>query len=137
VLLVTFTNNAAEEMRERIVRHSEYGMRGNANAPIQTFHSLSHDLLDEYGHDAPMSLGIDETITGSTRIIEDEIIEQALFREFISQFIDNHPGYDEFFTALSETSRATRSDQGTVRKGCVPHCGWLVPGQRVTPRWGL
>ena len=125
VLLVTFTNNAAEEMRERIVRHSEYGMRELANAPIQTFHSLSHDLLDEYGHDAPMSLGIDETITGSTRIIEDEIIEQALFREFIGQFIDNHPEYDEFFTALSETSELLDLIKELSAKGVFPTAdGW-------------
>jgi len=72
-----------------------------------------------------MSLGIDETITGSTRIIEDEIIEQALFREFISQFIDNHPGYDEFFTALSETSELLDLIKELSAKGVFPTAdGW-------------
>jgi len=64
VLLVTFTNNAATEMRERIVANCEYGMRELADAPIQTFHSLCHDILMEHGFEAPTLLGIDDRITG-------------------------------------------------------------------------
>jgi len=130
VLLVTFTNNAAEEMRERIVRHSEYGMRKLSNAPIQTFHSLAHDILDEHGHDAPTYLGLKETITGSTRIIEDDIIEQALFREFIGQFTDDHPEYDEFFTALSETTELLDLIKELSAKGVFPvEDGWYRDGE--------
>ncbi|MFC5135983.1 MULTISPECIES: UvrD-helicase domain-containing protein [Haloferacaceae] len=130
VLLVTFTNNAAEEMRERIVRNSEYGMRELSNAPIQTFHSLAHDILDEHGHDAPTYLGVEETITGSTRIIEDDIIEQALFREFIGQFIDSHPEYNEFFTAISETKELLDLIKELSAKGVFPtETGWYRDGE--------
>ncbi|VTT86185.1 ATP-dependent DNA helicase pcrA [Halorubrum sp. DM2] len=130
VLLVTFTNNAAAEMRERIVRNSEYGMRELSNAPIQTFHSLAHDILDEHGHDAPTHLGVEETITGSTRIIEDDIIEQALFREFIGQFIDSHPEYDEFFTAISETTELLDLIKELSAKGVFPTAnGWYRDGE--------
>ena len=130
VLLVTFTNNAAEEMRERIVRNSEYGMRELSNAPIQTFHSLAHDILDEHGHDAPTYLGVEETITGSTRIIEDDIIEQALFREFIGQFIDSHPEYNEFFTAISETTELLDLIKELSAKGVFPtETGWYRDGE--------
>lgn len=130
VLLVTFTNNAAEEMRDRIVRNSEYGMRELSNAPIQTFHSLAHDILDEHGHDAPTYLGVEETITGSTRIIEDDIIEQALFREFIGQFIDSHPEYNEFFTAISETTELLDLIKELSAKGVFPtETGWYRDGE--------
>ncbi|EMA69975.1 UvrD-helicase domain-containing protein [Halorubrum kocurii] len=130
VLLVTFTNNAAEEMRERIVRHSEYGMRELSNAPIQTFHSLAHDILDEHGHDAPTCLGIEETITGSTRVIEDDIIEAALFREFIDQFIDSHPEYDEFFTAISKATELLDLINELSAKGVFPTAnGWYRDGE--------
>ncbi|GAB7011648.1 UvrD-helicase domain-containing protein [Halorubrum trueperi] len=130
VLLVTFTNNAAEEMRDRIVRHSEYGMRELADAPIQTFHSLSHDILDEHGHDAPKYLGLDETITGSTRIVEDDIIERALFREFVGQFIDDHPEYDGFFTAISETGELLDLIKELSAKGAFPDAeGWYRDGE--------
>ena len=67
VLLVTFTNNAATEMKDRIVSHCEYGMRELSDAPIQTFHSLCHDILMEHGFEAPTLLGIDDRITQSTR----------------------------------------------------------------------
>ncbi|WP_123623314.1 exodeoxyribonuclease V subunit beta [Halorubrum sp. CSM-61] len=130
VLLVTFTNNAAEEMRDRIVRNTEYGMRELSNAPIQTFHSLAHDILDEHGHDAPTYLGVEETITGSTRIIEDDIIEQALFREFIGQFIDSHPEYNEFFTAISETTELLDLIKELSAKGVFPtKTGWYRDGE--------
>jgi len=66
---VTFTNNAAAtEMRERIVANCDYGMRELSDAPIQTFHSLCHDILMEHGFEAPTLLGIDDRITGSTRV---------------------------------------------------------------------
>jgi len=75
VLLVTFTNNAATEMKDRIVAHCDYGMRELSDAPIQTFHSLCHDILMEHGFEAPTLLGIDDRITGSTRVLEDENVE--------------------------------------------------------------
>jgi superfamily I DNA/RNA helicase len=130
VLLVTFTNNAAEEMRERIVRHSEYGVRELADAPIRTFHALSHDLLDEHGHDAPTHLGLDETITGSTRLIEDDVVERALFREFLGQFVDAHPEHEEFFAALSEPAELLDLVRELSAKGVVPDAdGWYRDGE--------
>ena len=130
VLLVTFTNNAAEEMRDRIVRQSAYGMRALADAPIQTFHSLAHDILTEHGHDAPTHLGIDEPITGSTRIVEDEIIEQSLFREFIGQFTDAHPAYEPFFAAVDDPTELLSLITELSAKGVFPtETGWYRNGE--------
>ena len=130
VLLVTFTNNAAEEMRDRIVRQSEYGMRALADAPIQTFHSLAHDILTEHGHDAPTYLGVDEPITGATQIIEDEIIEQSLFREFIGQFTDAHPAYESFFAAVDDPVELLSLIKELSAKGVFPtETGWYRNGR--------
>src|SRR6056297_2451747 len=101
VLLVTFTNNAAGEMKDRIVANSHYGMRELSDAPIQTFHSLCHDILMEHGFEAPTRLGIDDRITQSTRLIEDENVEQPLFQEFIRRFSDEHHEYADFFRAIT------------------------------------
>jgi len=131
VLLVTFTNNAAAEMKERIVGTCRYGMRELADAPIQTFHSLCHDILDEHGHAAPTYLGIDDRITGSTRLIEDELVEGALFREFVDRFSDAHPEYDEFFRALSAPSELLDLINQLAAKGVFPtEDGWYRDGER-------
>ncbi|WP_424005587.1 UvrD-helicase domain-containing protein (plasmid) [Haloarcula salina] len=131
VLLVTFTNNAAAEMKERIVRHSHYGMRELSDAPIQTFHSLCHDLLEEHGHAAPTYLGIDDRITGSTRIIEDDLVEEALFKEFIDSFSDDHPEYDDLFRAVSDPSDLLGLLNQLAAKGVFPAAeGWYRDGER-------
>jgi len=130
VLLVTFTNNAAAEMKERIVGHSHYGMRELADAPVQTFHSLCHDVLEEHGHAAPTYLGIDDRITGSTRIIEDELVERALFGEFIDRFSDDHPEYDDVFRALSNPDELLDLVNQLAAKGVFPDAeGWYRDGE--------
>ncbi len=129
VLLVTFTNNAATEMRDRIVSESNYSVRELSEAPIQTFHSLANDLLEEHGHAAPTYLGIDDRITGSTRVVDDELIEEALFREFIGQFIDNNPEYDTFFTAISNNNELLEVIKELAAKGVFPEEeGWYRNG---------
>jgi superfamily I DNA/RNA helicase len=131
VLLVTFTNNAAAEMRERIVGHCSYGPRELADAPIQTFHSLCHDLLEEHGHAAPTYLGIDDRITGSTRIVEDELVESALFDEFVDRFSDDHPEYDDRFRALEDPGELLGLIDQLAAKGVFPDAeGWYRDGER-------
>jgi len=131
VLLVTFTTNAAAEMKERIVGDCGYGMRELADAPIQTFHSLCHDVLEEHGHAAPTYLGIDDRITGSTRIVEDELVEEALFGEFIDRFSDDHPEYDDFFRAPSDPTELLGLINQLAAKGVFPDAeGWYRDGER-------
>ncbi|WP_096391416.1 UvrD-helicase domain-containing protein [Halopenitus persicus] len=131
VLLVTFTNNAAAEMKERIVGNCGYGMRELADAPIQTFHSLCHDVLEEHGHAAPTHLGIDDRITGSTRLVEDELVEQALFDDFIDRFSDDHPEYDDVFRALSDPTGLLGLVNQLAAKGVFPDAeGWYRDGER-------
>ncbi|UPM44166.1 UvrD-helicase domain-containing protein [Halocatena salina] len=131
VLLVTFTNNAATEMRDRIVAHCEYGMRELSDAPIQTFHSLCHDLLLKHGFEAPTLLGIDDRITGSTRILEDENVEKARFREFIRRFSDGHPEYDDFFRAVEHPIELLELLKQLAAKGVFPTAdSWYRNGER-------
>jgi len=52
ILLITFTNNAAGEMKERVVANCDYSMSALRDAPINTFHGYCHDLLIRHGFDA-------------------------------------------------------------------------------------
>jgi superfamily I DNA/RNA helicase len=125
VLLVTFTRSAAIEMKERIVDRSGYSLRELADAPISTFHAHCHAILDEYGFRAPTHLGIDDHITGSTNILEDELIEAELFREFLGQFRDAHPEYADQFRAFDDPSELLGLVKQLSAKGIFPTAdGW-------------
>ena len=130
VLLATFTRSAATEMRERIVDHSAYGLRELADAPIRTFHSHCHELLQEHGYAAPTHLGLDERITGSTRILEDELIEAERFREFFGGFRDDHPEHAAFYRALAEPGELLDLIGELASKGIFPTAdGWYRGGE--------
>ena len=130
ILLVTFTRSAAAEMKERIVDHSTYSLRELADAPIQTFHSHCHEILREYGYAAPTHLGLDERITGSTQIIDDELIEAERFREFFSGFRDDHPEYNEFYRVLPEPGEPLGLIKELASKGIFPTTdSWYRDGE--------
>ncbi|TKX75215.1 ATP-dependent helicase [Halorubrum sp. GN11_10-6_MGM] len=130
VLLATFTRNAATEMKERIVDHSAYGLRELADAPIRTFHSHCHALLEEHGYAAPTHLGLDERITGSTRIVEDELVEAERFREFFDGFRDDHPEHADFYRALSGPDELLDLIEELASKGIFPTTdGWYRNGE--------
>ena len=130
ILLVTFTRSAAAEMKERIVDHSTYSLRELADAPIQTFHSHCHEILGEHGYAAPTHLGLDERITGSTQIIDDELIEAERFREFFSGFRDDHPEYNEFYRVLPEPGELLGLIKELASKGIFPTTdSWYRDGE--------
>jgi len=125
VLLITFTRSAATEMKDRIVANCDYDMRALNDAPIQTFHSLCGDILDQYGFSAPSYLGIDDSITGSTQILENETIEQEYFQEFIDRFSDDHPAYMDLFRCVSDPTELLGLIKNLASKGIFPTAtGW-------------
>jgi superfamily I DNA/RNA helicase len=130
VLLVTFTRSAAIEMKERIVDRSGYDLRELADAPISTFHAHCHAILDEHGFRAPTHLGIDDHITGSTDVLEDERIEAELFREFLGRFRDAHPEYADQFRAIDDPSELLGLVKQFSAKGIFPTAnGWYRDGE--------
>ncbi|WP_273837135.1 ATP-dependent DNA helicase [Halococcus sp. PRR34] len=131
LLLLTFTNNAAEEMKDRIVAHCDYGMAALRDAPISTFHSLAHDILLRYGFEAPQILGIDDRITSSTQLLKNEVIENERFREFVARFVREHPEYEDYFRILSDESSLLGLIKQLASKGVFPtREGWFRHGER-------
>lgn len=88
IVLLTFTNNAAEHMKERIIEENpEIPVRELFDAPISTFHAFCNRLLRQYGLDAPKHLGLDVQITRNIRLLENEVLELNLFERFYTQQI--------------------------------------------------
>ena len=130
ILLVTFTNNAATEMRDRIVRHCSAEPRDFKEAPIQTFHSFCHDLLMEHGYRAPAHLGLDHGITQATSIVEDETIEHQRFTEFYRRFRDDIPEYGDFFRVVDDPASLLGLVKELAAKGVFPTTdGWYRDGE--------
>jgi superfamily I DNA/RNA helicase len=131
VLLVTFTRNAASEMKERVVARSGYGMRELRDAPIQTFHSRAHDVLLEHGFDAPTHLGIDDRITQGTGVLDNELIEGEEFRAFFDRFADDHPEYDDLYRVIDAPGSLLGLINELLAKGVFPTAeGWYRDGER-------
>ena len=125
ILLVTFTRNAAGEMRDRIGQQTDYDITELQDAPINTFHGYCYRLLRRYGHTVPEHLSIDERIPQSLDLIEDEVQERAHFRTFASQFEDRHPEHSDIMATLSDLTSLRSLVGELTAKGIVPTAdGW-------------
>ncbi|MFP4655474.1 MAG: UvrD-helicase domain-containing protein, partial [Methanohalobium sp.] len=126
ILLITFTNNAAENMKERIINNCEYDKFALREAPISTFHSLCNRILNRYGFEAPKIIGINDRITPSIRIIDNEILEKQEFHRYLQQFISSHPEYNDFYRILYNHDEPLNLIKSLASKGIFPtRNGWF------------
>ena len=109
ILVVTFTNAAASEMRERILKAIEKELekapdnlhlqRQQAyihNASITTIHSFCLNLIKEHFNDVDLDPGVRVADTGETELLKSDVIKEVLedyyavgdeaFYRFVSQF---------------------------------------------------
>lgn len=132
VLLVTFTDNAAAEMRDRVVARSDYDMAALRDAPIGTFHSRCRELLVRHGFTAPTHIGIDDRITEDTRLVDNEVVEAARFREFLADFADDHPEHVPFLQVVSSPEALLGLLGSLLAKGVIPtRDGWYRDGETL------
>lgn len=120
LLLLTFTRNAAEEMQERIIGHCDADLNDLREAPISTFHSFCRSIITDNGFQIPRLIGINDDISQSTRIIENELLEKQEFKEFIHQFIEEHPEYENFFKIQYDYSSLLDLIKSLASKGVLP-----------------
>ncbi|MFB6217040.1 MAG: UvrD-helicase domain-containing protein, partial [Candidatus Aenigmatarchaeota archaeon] len=130
ILLITFTRNAADQMKEKIIDSSGYDQSKLREAPINTFHGHCKRILDEYGFEAPGYLGIDENITSTTNIIEDSVLETRKFERFMNQFVDRHPEYNNFYRIVYNRRNLLGLIKSLASKGIIPEKeGWYRNGE--------
>ena len=126
ILLITFTNNAAENMKERIINLCGKKRVALRDAPISTFHSLCNNILNRYGFRAPEILGIDDRITPSTSVMENQVIEEREFLRFFNSFIEEHPEYSDFYRILWRYQDLLGLIKSLGSKGIIPTSeGWF------------
>ncbi|MFH1706394.1 MAG: UvrD-helicase domain-containing protein [Planctomycetota bacterium] len=132
VLLLTFTDNAAIEMRERIINAcgASRDVAALTAAPIATFHSFAHRILQRFGFDAPRHLGHTEPLARNYRVFDNELAERRFFRAFYRSFLRDHP---EHTAAARVAGDDTDCLHALVRQLCckgVFPCreGWCLDG---------
>lgn len=109
ILVVTFTNAAASEMRERILRAIEKELKKNPddehlqkqqvyihNANITTIHSFCLNLVREHFNDIDLDPGVRVADTGEIELLKSDVVKEVLeeyyssqneaFYRFVSQF---------------------------------------------------
>ncbi len=109
ILLVTFTNKAANEMKSRVLKEAEkagliskIGFRSFIDAPIMTFHSFCNQVLKKHGRNAASFLGIRENLSSNFRLIEENYYEEKIFIKFYNQFVKRAgKNYDEIIKSIS------------------------------------
>ena len=120
LLLLTFTNNAAEEMKERIISKCDYSSKELRDAPISTFHSLAQKIVNEQGFNTPQILGINDNITTTTQPVSNDVLEQQEFNTFINQFIQRHPEYNDIYRTLHSYTSLLGLIKNLASKGIIP-----------------
>ncbi len=131
MLLVTFTKNAAEEMKKKVINLCEgYSPAELREAPISTFHSLCKSIVDTHGFEAPELLGIEDRITTSTGMIENEILERQEFKRFMNRFMDDHPEYRDYYRIVYDRGKLLGLIKKLASKGVFPtEEGWYQDGE--------
>ncbi len=103
ILLLTFTDNAAENMRNKIIKEcgNKYDVVKLKNAPISTFHSFCNKLIKTEGLESPKFLGIDGVIQNPA-VMERDIYEKQFFRRFFNNFRRKYPKYDDIYKIIKD-----------------------------------
>ena len=105
ILLLTFTNNASQNMRDKVIREcsDKCNITDLARAPISTFHSFCNGLLMQYGLDSPTHLGINGFLRNPI-VLQSEVYERQLFRRFYNNFRSKKDQYKDIFRVVKHNN---------------------------------
>ena len=107
ILLVTFTVNAANQMKQRIIKSlsEKIDVFKLLEAPVMTFHSFCSLIVKKYGVSSPSYLGLKNYLPANFDIIENSEFESEMFRKFYMSFTDRHRNvYENIFYILQKES---------------------------------
>lgn len=131
ILLATFTNNAAEQMKERIIERTDVKASRIYDAPISTFHGFAKELLRNHGFEAPEIIGLDENITQNLDLLESEVREKQEFQSFMDLFLEENTEYKEFYQITNDYTKLLGLLKNLAAKGIVPEReGWFGDSEK-------
>lgn len=126
IVAITFTENAASEMRERIIKEIDENINENGevnflcrhairklpNAPISTIHGFSHRLLQEN----PLECGLNPSFS-----VMEDIQEELFIKEAIDEFILKlwESGIKEEKDALGDVLSEEGFDRNKIREKII------------------
>ena len=136
VLMLTFTNNAAKEMEERIkagiAASGDARLMKNANlVQARTFDSFCMAVVMDAPEAVSDFFGIDEKLTRSARMIENDTVNQEGFSRFLDGFLqDRGDDYGDIGIIASKESKSLLSlINKLMSRGIVPlKRGWFGLG---------
>ncbi|MBS1518783.1 MAG: UvrD-helicase domain-containing protein [Bacteroidetes bacterium] len=106
ILLITFTRNAYEKMRNDVVTkkfEKDVNITDLLEAPVLNFHAYCMRFLKKHGLNAPRILGINEMLTGNFNVAEESVYENEIFRKFYLAFRKNTFGkYGNIYKSLDD-----------------------------------
>jgi superfamily I DNA/RNA helicase len=132
VLLITFTRNAAEEMRERILALGEGTVTPGdlRDAPISTFHALANRLLEQHGFRVPAHLGLEGRLAPGFDVVGDDVLERERFEDFLRGFLDAHPQHADLLRVVRDPGNLLDLLRELAAKGIFPtRGGWYRDGR--------
>ncbi len=126
ILLLTFTRNAAENMKERINAESDRRLH---DAPISTFHAYCRRLVADHGTEAAGMLGLDGDLSTRASVLENTIQERQEFERFYSRFQDDNPDHEQFYRLVSGVEELLDLIKALASRGIFPdEDGWYRNG---------
>ncbi|MDQ3194624.1 MAG: UvrD-helicase domain-containing protein, partial [Bacteroidota bacterium] len=103
ILLITFTKNASNQMREEVMKKVSdlSGFLELLEAPVMTFHAYCMKLLKNFRNNSPSYLGLTEFLPFNYTVLEDRYLETEIFRRFCLNFVKkNRTKYRSIVEAL-------------------------------------
>ncbi|WGI18085.1 ATP-dependent DNA helicase [Methanonatronarchaeum sp. AMET-Sl] len=125
ILLITFTRNAANQLKEKIIQKSNINPSKIQDAAITTFHSHCKNKIESNGFNTPQHLGLQDHITKNTRTLESQVLENRHFNRFYSQFKNQHPEYKNQYRVVNNPNNLLHLIKSLAVKGIIPQKhGW-------------
>lgn len=132
ILLITFTRNAAINMKEKVISKADPKQQTQIiEAPILNFDSFCFKIVSKYGLNAPKILGINDNLS-SYKLVTQVVIQRKIFNKFFNQFLEkNEEKYKKTLVTIFNHQDVFYLIEQMLSKGIYPtKNGWFLDSQK-------